>query len=72
MYGAAVWDLPGVRYRYCAGKLDTAGVSGRKQGRGKYGASVSRSIGFVVLQTRAFRKANEIRWGMSKKVYSDK
>src|SRR3984885_15070351 len=33
-----VKDLPGVRYHIVRGSLDTAGVSGRKQSRSKYGA----------------------------------
>lgn len=36
--GGRVKDLPGVRYHIIRGTLDTAGVSGRKQGRSKYGA----------------------------------
>lgn len=36
--GGRVKDLPGVRYHVVRGKLDTAGVEGRKQGRSKYGA----------------------------------
>ena len=36
--GGRVRDLPGVRYHIVRGVLDTAGVSGRKQGRSKYGA----------------------------------
>ena len=36
--GGRVRDLPGVRYHVVRGVLDTAGVSGRKQGRSKYGA----------------------------------
>ena len=35
--GGAVKDLPGVRYHVIRGSLDTAGVSGRRQGRSKYG-----------------------------------
>ena len=35
--GGRVKDLPGVRYHVVRGKLDTAGVSGRMQGRSKYG-----------------------------------
>ena len=35
--GGRVKDLPGVRYHIVRGTLDTAGVSGRKQGRSKYG-----------------------------------
>ena len=35
--GGRVKDLPGVRYTIVRGKLDTSGVSGRKQGRSKYG-----------------------------------
>lgn len=35
--GGRVKDLPGVRYHIVRGSLDTAGVSGRKQGRSKYG-----------------------------------
>ena len=36
--GGRVKDLPGVRYHIVRGKLDTAGVEGRKRGRSKYGA----------------------------------
>ena len=36
--GGRVRDLPGVRYHIVRGVLDTMGVSGRKQGRSKYGA----------------------------------
>src|SRR6202142_2742535 len=36
--GGRVKDLPGVRYHIVRGSLDTAGVSGRKQSRLKYGA----------------------------------
>jgi small subunit ribosomal protein S12 len=36
--GGRVRDLPGVRYHIVRGVLDTAGVSGRRQGRSKYGA----------------------------------
>lgn len=36
--GGRVKDLPGVRYHIIRGALDTAGVSGRKQARSKYGA----------------------------------
>jgi small subunit ribosomal protein S12 len=35
--GGRVKDLPGTRYHIVRGSLDTAGVSGRKQGRSKYG-----------------------------------
>lgn len=35
--GGRVKDLPGVRYHIIRGKLDTAGVEKRKQGRSKYG-----------------------------------
>jgi len=36
--GGRVKDLPGVRYHIVRGKLDTAGVDKRRQGRSKYGA----------------------------------
>ena len=36
--GGRVKDLPGVRYHVVRGKLDTAGVEKRQQGRSKYGA----------------------------------
>ncbi|MCK5663427.1 MAG: 30S ribosomal protein S12 [Thiotrichaceae bacterium] len=36
--GGRVKDLPGVRYHVIRGKLDTAGVEGRKQSRSHYGA----------------------------------
>lgn len=35
--GGRVKDLPGVRYHVVRGTADTQGVSGRKQGRSKYG-----------------------------------
>lgn len=38
--GGRVKDLPGVRYHVVRGALDTAGVSGRKQGRSKYGTKL--------------------------------
>ena len=36
--GGRVKDLPGVRYHIVRGSLDTGGVSGRRQGRSKYGS----------------------------------
>ena len=36
--GGRVNDLPGVRYPYVRGALDTAGVQGRMQSRSHYGA----------------------------------
>jgi len=36
--GGRVKDLPGVRYHIIRGTLDAQGVSGRNQGRSKYGA----------------------------------
>jgi small subunit ribosomal protein S12 len=36
--GGRVKDLPGVRYHTVRGSLDSAGVSGRRRGRSKYGA----------------------------------
>lgn len=36
--GGRVRDLPGVRYHIVRGKLDSAGVEQRRQGRSKYGA----------------------------------
>ena len=39
--GGRVRDLPGVRYHIVRGVLDTAGVSGRRQSRSKYGAKKS-------------------------------
>lgn len=39
--GGRVKDLPGVRYHVVRGKLDTAGVENRKQGRSKYGTKKS-------------------------------
>lgn len=36
--GGRVKDLPGVRYHIIRGTLDTTGVTGRGQGRSKYGA----------------------------------
>lgn len=40
--GGRVKDLPGVRYHVVRGKLDTTGVSSRKQQRSKYGAKKSK------------------------------
>ncbi len=40
--GGRVRDLPGVKYHIMRGKLDTAGVDGRKRGRSKYGAKSSK------------------------------
>jgi small subunit ribosomal protein S12 len=39
--GGRVRDLPGVKYHIVRGKLDTAGVEGRKSSRSKYGARKS-------------------------------
>lgn len=39
--GGRVKDLPGVRYHIVRGKLDAAGVEGRKRGRSKYGTKKS-------------------------------
>lgn len=39
--GGRVKDLPGVRYHIIRGKLDLAGVEGRKKARSKYGAKKS-------------------------------
>ncbi|MDO8750256.1 MAG: 30S ribosomal protein S12 [Dehalococcoidia bacterium] len=39
--GGRVKDLPGVRYHIVRGTLDSTGVTGRKQGRSKYGAKKS-------------------------------
>ena len=41
--GGRVKDLPGVRYHIIRGTLDTAGVEGRKQGRSKYGAKLTKA-----------------------------
>src|SRR3990167_1009812 len=35
--GGRVKDLPGVQYHIVRGRLDTAGITKRKQGRSKYG-----------------------------------
>lgn len=39
--GGRVRDLPGVKYHIVRGKLDTAGVEGRKTSRSKYGTRKS-------------------------------
>ena len=36
--GGRVKDLPGVRYKFIRGTLDTQGVKNRKQARSRYGA----------------------------------
>jgi small subunit ribosomal protein S12 len=43
--GGRVKDLPGVRYHIVRGTLDTAGVTGRGQGRSKYGAKKPKGAG---------------------------
>jgi small subunit ribosomal protein S12 len=43
--GGRVKDLPGVRYHIIRGTLDTAGVTGRKQSRSKYGMKASKAAG---------------------------
>jgi len=40
--GGRVRDLPGVKYHIIRGRLDTAGVEGRKRGRSKYGTKSSK------------------------------
>ena len=35
--GGKVRDLPGIKYHIVRGTQDTAGVTGRKRGRSKYG-----------------------------------
>ncbi|MBN1384924.1 MAG: 30S ribosomal protein S12 [Elusimicrobia bacterium] len=42
--GGRVKDLPGVRYHIVRGALDTTGVSGRNQGRSKYGAKKGKAV----------------------------
>ncbi len=41
--GGRVKDLPGVRYHIVRGKLDTVGVTARKQQRSKYGAKAAKA-----------------------------
>ena len=41
--GGRVKDLPGVRYHFVRGSLDTQGVENRKQGRSKYGIKSPKS-----------------------------
>ena len=41
--GGRVKDLPGVKYHIVRGKFDTAGVSGRKTSRSKYGAKFEKA-----------------------------
>ena len=41
--GGRVKDLPGVRYHFIRGSLDTAGVQDRGQGRAKYGAKKAKA-----------------------------
>jgi small subunit ribosomal protein S12 len=43
--GGRVKDLPSVKYHIIRGTLDAAGVRDRKQGRSKYGAKASPTIG---------------------------
>ena len=40
--GGRVRDLPGVKYHIIRGRLDAAGVDGRKRGRSKYGTKSSK------------------------------
>ena len=39
--GGRVKDLPGVKYHIVRGKFDMTGVTGRKQGRSRYGTKIS-------------------------------
>ena len=41
--GGRVKDLPGVRYHVVRGRLDTSGVTARKQQRSKYGAKIAKA-----------------------------
>jgi small subunit ribosomal protein S12 len=43
--GGRVKDLPGVRYHIVRGALDTSGVTGRQQGRSKYGMKRAKKEG---------------------------
>ena len=43
--GGRVKDLPSVKYHIIRGTLDAAGVRDRRQGRSKYGAKASPTIG---------------------------
>ena len=43
--GGRVKDLPGVRYHIIRGTLDTAGVTGRRQSRSKYGMKTPKAGG---------------------------
>ena len=42
--GGRVKDVPGVRYHIIRGTLDTQGVSGRMQGRSKYGVKRPKAV----------------------------
>lgn len=42
--GGRVADLPGVRYHIVRGRLDAAGVEGRKQQRSKYGTKKNAAV----------------------------
>ena len=43
--GGRVKDLPGVRYHIVRGSLDSAGVTGRRRSRSKYGAKAPKADG---------------------------
>ena len=49
--GGRVRDLPGVKYHIVRGKLDTAGVEGRKSSRSKYGARKQKAEASTALAT---------------------
>ncbi|MBI2617391.1 30S ribosomal protein S12 [Candidatus Gottesmanbacteria bacterium] len=51
--GGRVKDLPGVKYHIVRGKFDTSGVSGRRQGRSRYGTKVSGGGGGAKVPTAA-------------------
>ncbi len=42
--GGRVKDLPGVKYHVVRGKFDTTGVTGRINGRSKYGAKMNQKV----------------------------
>lgn len=55
--GGRVKDLPGVKYHIVRGKYDTTGVTGRKQGRSRYGTKKSGAVNATAATTAANKPA---------------
>ena len=57
--GGRVKDIPGVRYHIIRGSLDTAGISGRKNSRSKYGTKRPKPGQVVAAPTKGKAKGKK-------------